>query len=261
MARKQLSRDRVTASAKERPLASDLAPTEYRTPPAVARADKERDDFIQRYEVATGQICGLVSQEGAGTGGRLAFLPTSGYSPYGSVDAEVDRNGRFCSGRLGPGGYYLYFTRGPWGGGMQSAMYYPGVLDRVKATIVEIQAGQVRSNLVFRIQKQEVYTVRGFLSTDDKSGLGKDGAYAMLVGLDGRLWGRQSVDCRGSFPLPKVKYITFENVPSGRYIAYAFASGRGWLTRVVDVNVTSHAKLIFLELKHTKVSEDTKKTM
>ena len=139
---------------------------------------------------------------------------------------------------------------------MQSAMYYPGVADRAKATIVEVGAGQVRSNLVFRVPKQEVYTVRGLISTDDKSAMGEDGASVVLVGLDGRFWGNQTVDFRGSFPLPKVKYFTFGNVLPGRYIAYAFASGRGWFTKIVDVNVTTHAKLIFLELKHTKVSGD-----
>jgi hypothetical protein len=133
-------------------------------------------------------------------------------------------------------------------------MYYPGVVDRARATVIEVGAGQVRSDLVFPIPRQKAYTVGGFISTDDKSGLGEDGAFVMLVSQNGRIRRREAVDFRGSLPLPKVKYFSFGNVLPGRYVALAFASGRGWLTRVVEVNVTTHAKLISLELKHSKPS-------
>jgi hypothetical protein len=241
---------------KQRPLADDLAPLDYWTPMAVARWDREREEFIRRYATATGQICGRLSPENEidGEWRRVAFLSAAGYSPHGSSPAEVDRHGKFCSDRLGPGGYYLYFTGGPWNGELKSAMYYPGVVDRVKATVLKVGAGQVQSNLVFHVPKQEEYTVRGFVSTDDKWAIGENGASVALVSLDGQVWRGQAVDFRGSFPLPKVKYFAFENVLPGRYMACAFASGRGWLTRKVEVNVTTHAKLIFLELKHNRTS-------
>jgi hypothetical protein len=239
---------------KEPPLVDDLAPVDYWTPAAVARRDREREEFLGRYTAATGQICGRVSPGAAidGERGRVAFLSTAGHSPYGSSVAEVDREGKFCSERLGPGGYYLYFVRGLWGRNLESATYYPGVVDPPKATVLEVGAGQVRSDLVFQVPKQEAYTIRGFLSTDEKSGIGEDGASVMLVGRDGQVWRHEAVDFRGSLPLPKVKYFAFENVPPGRYIAYALVSGRGWLTKIVDVTVATHAKLIFLELKHVK---------
>jgi hypothetical protein len=241
---------------KERPLAGDLAPLEYRTPFAAALWDQEREEFVRRYAAATGQICGRVSQENEidGEWRRVAFLSTAGYSPRGISTAEVDPHGKFCSDRLGPGGYYLYFTRGPWSGDPISAIYYPGVADRAKASVLQVAAGQVRSDLVINVPKQVAYTVRGFISTDDKWGVGENGASVALISLDGQVWRGQAVDFRGSFPLPKVKYFAFENVLPGRYIACAFASGRGWLTRKVEVNVTTHAKLIFLELRHNTTS-------
>src|SRR5439155_563017 len=79
------------------------------------------------------------------------------------------------------------------------------------------------------------------------------------VNREGKFWRRQAVDLRGSFPLPKVKYFAFENVLPGRYIACAFVYGGGWFTKIVDVNVTNHQKLIFLELKHMKASGDFRK--
>jgi hypothetical protein len=241
---------------KERPLKDDLTTLDYWAPSAVARRDREREEFSRRYTTATGQICGIVSPETLADGEQasIAFLSTTGYSPSGHSVTEVNREGKFCSDRLGPGGYYLYFTQGPWGSALDSAMYYPGVVDRAKATIVKVEAGQVRSNLTFRVPKQKTYTVHGFISTDDKEGIAENRAFVMLVSLDGQIWRRETVDFRGSFPLPKVKYFNFENVLPGRYTARAFVSGRGWFTKVVDVNVTTRAKLIFLELRHSKAN-------
>lgn len=120
--------------------------------------------------------------------------------------------------------------------------------------MVAVGAGEVRSHLVFRVPKQQAYTVRGFVSADDKSGLGEDRVTVVLAGLDGRFWGSETIDFRGSFPLPNMKYFSFGNIFPGRYMAYAVVSGQGWYTKVVEVNVTTHAKLIFLELKHGKGS-------
>lgn len=152
----------------------------------------------------------------------------------------------------GTGRYYVYYTRGTWDGHTEAAVYYPGVVAQGQAGIAQIGAGQVRGDVVLEAPKQGAYSVRGFISTDEKSGLGQSGAVVVLIGLDGRIWHSRTVDFRGAFPLPRVKYFTFENVLPGRYIAYAVASGRVWLTKRVDVDVTTHAKLIFLELTHAK---------
>ena len=147
----------------------------------------------------------------------------------------------------------MYLTRERLRGEGESAIYYPGVVDREKATVVEVKAGQTRSGLVFRVPRQETYTVRGLLSAEDRTALGAEGATVFLIGLDGRYWRRQAVDFRGSLPLPSVKYFHFENVLPGSYLACALVDGRGWWTKVLDVNVTTHAKFILLELKHKKI--------
>jgi len=135
----------------------------------------------------------------------------------------------------------------------EAAAYHPGVLEREKATPVEAAAGQTRSDLVFPIPKQKDYTVRGFISVDNKTGLDENAASVMLLDPDGRYWRSTRIDFRGALPLPRVKYFSFQNLPPGRYIAFAMVQGPGWFTRVVHVDVTTHAKLIFLELKHSGV--------
>ncbi len=234
----------------ERPIPSDLATLEYWTPSAIARLDKEREE----YAAATGQICGSINPAASNENEwqQIAFLPTIGYSPSESAVAKVDQDGKFCSERLGPGEYYLYYTRGRLFGELESALYYPSVVERAQAVTVRVEAGQVHSNLIFHIPKQKTYTVRGFLSVDDKRAIGNDGVYAILVGPDGRNWGTQSVDFSGSLPLPKVKYFNLGNVPPGRYIACALGPGKDWLSRIVEVDVTTHSKLIFLALQHAK---------
>jgi hypothetical protein len=57
---------------KEPPLVDDLAPVDYWTPAAVARRDREREEFLGRYTAATRQICGRVSPGAAIDGERGA---------------------------------------------------------------------------------------------------------------------------------------------------------------------------------------------
>jgi hypothetical protein len=237
---------------KERPARTDLANRGHWDPSTEARIHREREEFIKRIRAATGRICGVVIPSTAAGNRRrtVAFLSTIGYSPYGVSGVEVDREGKFCSERLGPGEYYLYFTEGPWNGELESAIYYPGVGERARASTLKVEAGQVMSSVVFRIPKQTTYAVRGFISADDKTRIGREGVVVDLVSPEGRLCYRQSIDFRTPFPLPKTKYFSFDNVLPGRYIACAFAPGGGWLTKIAEVNVTTHAKWISLELKH-----------
>lgn len=235
---------------KDRPLPSDLAPSERWTPAAVAGRNREREEFTRRYAAATGQICGVVSPVPDGESERVAFLPVAGSSPLGRSSAEVRRDGRFCSDRLGPGEYYVYLAGGPWSGDLERSVYYPDVTDREQAAIVQVRTGQVRSDLVFHVHTQTSYTVRGLISIDDKSRMGDDVTFVLLVDPDGKIWRRQAVDFRGLFPLPRIKYFSFEDVPPGRYIACALTSNQDLFTRVASVNVTNHSKLVWLELRH-----------
>jgi len=220
----------------------------YRIPSDVGTP--EREQHLKRFAAATGQICGVIIPNNAGDRvRRIAFLPAIGYSPYSYAEVDVGRDGKFCSDRLGPGEYYLYFTQGPSHGVLESASYYPGVVERSKASIVKVEAGQMKSDVVFRAPKQKAHTVRGFICTDDKIAIGEDGVRVILLTPDGRTAYEQTVDFRNFLPLPKTKYFSFENVLPGRYIACGFGPGKGWLTKVVEVNVTSHSELIFLALK------------
>jgi hypothetical protein len=144
----------------------------------------------------------------------LSFLSTAGYSPIAHPTSNVRPDGSFCSTPLGPGKYYLYFTRGSEAG-LMSAVYYPGVSEQIKATTIEVSAGQTQSGITFRILVQKTYAVRSIISTDDKSGLEARSVHVTLVSLGGVPYPArysQPIDFQSSFPLPKVKYFDFEKL-------------------------------------------------
>lgn len=243
---------------KEHPIASDLALIKRWTDKDYAAQEEQRrrefEEDRKRYEMATGKICGtvVVDKTKDGNTGILSFLSTTGYSPIEHPTANVDADGSFCSPPLGPGKYYLYFTRVS-GETLTSAIYYPGVTVRSKATAVEITAGQTQSSIALRVPAQKTYSVRGFISTNDKSGLTANSVQISLVNLDcPSIYTRydQSVDLQGSFLFPKTKYFNFENVLPGRYGVYVSLFRRGWFTKKVEVNVSTHMRFISLELVH-----------
>jgi hypothetical protein len=248
---------------KEPPIASDLAPPQRprRVKTAVELEEQRQRDLAElgRYEAATGRICGTVLQRNttAAHDGTISFLSTTGSSPVDHPRGEVRKDGSFCSDRLGPDRYYLYFTSVSDDGKRRSALYYPGVTDRQKATTIEIRADQTQSNITFKVPLQKTYSVRGFISTNDKSGLDADDGHVFvgLVRLDGApqeaRYG-QTIDFRGSIPLLNAKYFNFENVLPGRYVAWVTVRGRDWYTKKVEVNVTTHMNFIFLQLVHKK---------
>jgi hypothetical protein len=148
----------------------------------------------------------------------------------------------------------LYFTKGS-DIGLISAVYYPGASERAKATAIDVSAGQTQADISFRAPAQKTYSVRGFISTPDKSGLSLGSVSLALVNLDEityQTWYIQTIQFQGSFPLPNVKYFNFENVLPGRYVAYASVLGQGWYMKKEEVNVTTHMKFISLELLHKK---------
>ena len=244
----------------KRPTAPDLAA--WKPLWAYPAADQEKmhakfEDRQKRYAAVTGRICGnVVEKKGEDESpGIVSFLFTGGYSPVDHPIAQVNQDGSFCSDRLGPGTYYLFFTRVS-DSHLSSALYYPGEEDRAKAAPIRVQAGHDESELIFKVppQKQKTYSVRGFIFTNDKSGLSANDVSVVLINLEGnhQTWYQQRVDFQSSLPLPKVKYFNFENVIPGRYIAFASVYGQGWYTKTVEVNVTTHMKLISMELVHKK---------
>jgi len=243
----------------DRPVSTDLVPYKpwwTREESAELKQSREREfeEIKTRYEAATGKICGTVALGGEKDAypGIVSFLSTKGYSPVEHPTAGVRQDGTFCSDRLGPGKYYLYFMRVS-DQGLTSAVYYPGVSDRTKAMAIEISPGLTLSDFIFKAPVQRTYSVHGFISTNDKPEPSAKDVSVVLINVDEfpfQPWYMKAIDFSGSFPLPKVKYVNFENVLPGRYVAYISGLGPGWLTKKVEVNVSAHMKFIDLELVH-----------
>lgn len=240
----------------QRPIATDLAPILRSSQPGW---DKQQEEQRQRFaesrkklEAATGKICGtLVHSDPKLNGeGSIAFLSALGYFPNSPDFAELKEDGSFCSRNLGPGKYHLYFVRHD--DYAVSALYYPGVTDVAKATPVEVQAGQTQSNIVFHVPTQPSYSVRGFISADDKSAFDSD-LSKISIGLvrsdgDRRVWYEAKTQFR---LLPKLGYFKFENIVPGRYFV-SVQTGAGWMSRKVVVDVTTHSKFISVDLVRRK---------
>jgi hypothetical protein len=245
---------------KERPIAKDLeagrplTAKEYTTQEGKRRRDFE--EYQKRFAAVTGKICGTVAAEKTKDGNTemVSFLSLAGYSPVAHPTATVNADRSFCSQPLGPGKYYLQFTRSSEEG-LTSAVYYPGVSERNKAAVIEVNAGQTRSDVTFNVPVEKTYSVRGVISTNDKSGLNARSVYVALVSLDGVAFPAaysKPINFEGYFPLPKMKYFEFENVLPGRYLACVSVLGQDWYTKKEEMSVTSHMKFISLQLMHKK---------
>lgn len=216
---------------------------------------REAEEFQRRFARVTGKICGTVirvsPQGNDAPWAAVSFLSTLGYSPVQHPIAQLNKDGSFCSDPLGPGKYYVFFVDTSHGA-RTSAIYYPGVSELSKALPVEVTAGRTQSNITFKAPEQKTYTVRGFISVDDKAELHDREVSVTLVpvdGLDRLLWYSQPITFQGFFPLPKTRYFHFDHVLPGEYIAYASVLGKGWLTRKVVITVGAQSKFISLLLR------------
>jgi hypothetical protein len=245
---------------KEHPVSNDFAlPPRWALKESAAQKEKRERNSVElkkHYESLTGKICGTVIRESTkdAYAGTVSFLSTAGYSPAEHPMAEVKQDGSFCSEQLGTGKYYLYYTRVS-DEGLASAIYYPGAIERAKAMPIEVFAGQTHSNVIFKTPLQKTYSVRGLIYIADKSELDTNNVSIRLFRKDGdprQAWYSETVAVESFFPLPQFEYFNFRNVLPGRYVVFLTVLGQGWFTKKVEVNVSTHMKLIPLELTHAK---------
>jgi hypothetical protein len=242
---------------KQPPLAVDLATNQNRIMTESEEQKSQRmadwQDRQKRYEAATGTVCGKVSpgNHTATDWARVLFFYMGGHSPVSYPQARVKEDGSYCSDRLGPGRYFVYLQRSS-DRGVTSASYYPGTSDRAKATPIEVVAGHTQADVNFAVPKNNTYSVYGSITANDRSALVEKNVEVHLIRLDGteREWFTQTIDFGPTFPLSATKFLDFDNVPPGRYIAFASTSGTGWFTNSVDVTVSNHMKFISLKLEH-----------
>jgi hypothetical protein len=237
---------------QERPTPTDLAPILNWSQADFAKQEEKRarsyEETRKKFEAATGKICGKVANSGPSGDprGTVAFLSTLGYSPV-SLPEGVHEDGSFCSPDLGPGKYYVYFVRRSEHDSV--ALYYPGITDVARAAAVEVNAGQTRPDVAFKTGSHNSYSVRGFVFSNKKADFGHNGALGVTVALvradgDRRVWYSE----KASSVLPGLGYFKFENVVPGRYYAVVQTANSGWMTRKVEVEVTTHIKFVNLEL-------------
>jgi hypothetical protein len=247
----------------ESPMPDDLVPFQLESllnakeVAAKRQQDRRRyEEFQKKLASVTGRICGSVIRVHPREmqRGIVAFLSTLGYLPEEFPYAEVKDDGSFCSGPLASGKYYLRFTSGS-GEQKTSNLYYPGVSERSNATPIDVTGGQTRSDVIFNVSPQKTYSVRGFLSTSGKPDASARSAVITLFKIndDPLLQSyRKEIDLRSALPLVKIKFFDIENVLPGRYVAYVSGPGQGWFTKKVELTVSTHSKIIWLDLIQKK---------
>jgi hypothetical protein len=216
---------------KEKPIAIDLEP--YR-PAGVTREEIEKRDRRnfeanqKRFETLTGKVCGTAPPNVV-----ISFLSAAGYSPWAPPQGMANPDGSFCSPPLGPGTYNV-----------QLAGDSP--------IAVDVVAGQTQSDVFLKKSTPQPHTVRGFILVDSKSPPVPDHVTVGLIPLSGGslFAGTQTVDFHG--PFSRIKYFAIENVLPGRYLICVYAAGQGWYTRKQEVTVSTHMKLISLDLFHKR---------
>jgi len=114
---------------------------------------------------------------------------------------NVGADGLFCSGRLGPGKYFLYFN-GQTDDEPTYAARYPRVPGREKVTTIEVHAGENLSGVTFKVPAQKTYSMQGLLSIYDSSRTGNYRTSIELVNLDAV-----------AFPVARSLNIDFEARP------------------------------------------------
>jgi hypothetical protein len=126
-----------------------------------------------------------------------------------------------------------------------SFIFFPGVAESTEATILELKRGQLRSDLVFNVQRQPTFSVSGNVRTANESALPPE-CKVFLFSADLSSFLKvysQNIASSGSFDFPKVlpgEYWAVVGVDSD--------AAPNWLTRKAEVDVRVGVKGLSLEL-------------
>jgi hypothetical protein len=110
--------------------------------------------------VVTGQILKIDGAPAAGIRVMAMEVGGVGVSSFASL-AETDKDGRYRLDRLPPGRYYIL------SGLVETPTYYPGVLNRMDATVVSITRAVPTAPINFQLVKLPGVLVSGRVSVED----------------------------------------------------------------------------------------------
>ncbi len=118
----------------------------------------------QQFESITGELCGRVdSPIPKESFDEVSLISTRAVTASEHPFVKIQKDGSFCTPRVPPGEYYLYFTRSSY----DQASYYPGVSDFAEATTIKVSAGDTQNNIRFIAPPQRTYSVRGFILANE----------------------------------------------------------------------------------------------
>ncbi|HEX7286168.1 MAG TPA: hypothetical protein VF532_08290 [Candidatus Angelobacter sp.] len=151
-----------TARLEDSGAALRLLRGEPPAPEDVADLDNESDSAPRNS--SAGKICGKV---GLPEGVKLKpvsvliwFADPPNQFPGDNVESGAD--GSFCFDGSDPGKYLIGAIQ-PAGSSFRYVSYYPGVLQRAQATAVELESGKGIEHIDFKLVRQPLFSVSGYL--------------------------------------------------------------------------------------------------
>jgi hypothetical protein len=194
------------------------------------------------------KICGKVSfPEGVKARSVTVWIFPEGDHPVSlfgdSVESGAD--GSFCFSWLEPGKYLIGASAdGPRNSGIRYLSYFPGVLQRSRATRIDLKRGAGVARADFALAPQPQFTVSGYLRGVPRSMVDSIQVFLMSDKLD-------------AFsvlePVPLGPHGTFEirEVPVGHYTAFAVRENDDesftYLSTVTDLDVQGNIGDLKLE--------------
>jgi hypothetical protein len=165
-----------------------------------------------------GKICGRVSfPEGAKARSVTVRIFPEGDHPLSFFGESVESgaDGSFCFSWLEPGKYLIGASaEGPRNSGIRYLSYFPGVLQRSRATRIDIKRGASVARADFVLAPQPQFTVSGYLRGVPRSMVESIQVFLMIDKLD-------AFSALEPVPLGPLGTFEIKKVPPGHYTAFA----------------------------------------
>jgi hypothetical protein len=192
------------------------------------------------------KLCGHVASTGMDmAGGQLFLFRTGRKSPIPTEEAQVALDGSFCIEGVRPGIYTLAFMNGDEDSPTSYA-FFPGTAKSSEASTIELRSGEARSDLLFTVPPQPVFSVAGSVLISKKAVLPAE-CEVLLLNVD-----PLSVLVSYTTHVESSGYFEFPQVLPGEYWAFVEVndsdSAPHWLTRKIEVDVNAAINDLSLEL-------------
>jgi hypothetical protein len=167
-------------------------------------------------------VCGRVTKSDGSPLARarvfVSELRDQSLPPKTAFDPNLSRpDGSFCVEHAFPGRYLLMAVARARDSDIRWVGYYPGVLNRSEAELIEVKAGVGLADLQFKTRQQQLYSVRFRIVASDGKSVPSEN-----LGISIRNPEREPLGYQVSHEVLEDGSYTLYRIPPGRYIASTY---------------------------------------